>query len=104
MIDTRLLLDDFDETARRLMRKGVDRGLLEDARRLALERRQQVQQVDSLREERNARSGEIGALMRADKKDEAQISRDEMAAAGRRLDELEAALKATEAEVDDVTA
>jgi seryl-tRNA synthetase len=104
MIDTRLLLDDFDETARRLMRKGVDRGLLEDARTLTLERRNQVQQVDSLREQRNAGSARIGDLMRAGKKDEAEIIKAEMATAAQRLGELEAALRATEAELDDVTA
>jgi seryl-tRNA synthetase len=104
MIDTRLLLDDFDETARRLTRKGVDRVLLEDARKLSLERRHQVQQVDSLREQRNAGSSEIGELMRAGRKDEADRIKTEMAAAGQRLGELEAALRATEAELEDVTA
>jgi seryl-tRNA synthetase len=102
MIDTRLLLDDFDETARRLTRRGVDPALLEYARKLILERRHQGQQVDSVREQRNAGSAQIGALMREGKKEEAQTLRAEMAAIGQRLDELEAALRATEAEVDDV--
>jgi seryl-tRNA synthetase len=104
MIDTRLLLDDFDQTARRLMRKGVDLGLLEEARTLTLERRRQVQDVDSVREQRNAGSGQIGELMRAGKKDEAEIIKAEMATAALRLGELEAALRATEAELEDVTA
>ena len=35
MIDIRLLLDDFDATARRLARKGVDPDLLKEGRALA---------------------------------------------------------------------
>jgi seryl-tRNA synthetase len=102
MIDIRLLLDDFDETARRLTRRGVDQALLEYAQKLTLERRYQGQQVDAVREQRNAGSAQIGVLMREGKKEEAQILRTEMAAIGQRLAELEGALRATEAELDEV--
>ena len=102
MIDTRLLLDDFEETARRLSRKGVDPALPQDARRLAQLRREQIQQVDAARQAMNAGASEIGELLRDGRREEAEARRQEMAAARRRLDELEAGLRSTEADLDDV--
>jgi seryl-tRNA synthetase len=102
MIDTRLLLDDFEATARRLARKGVDRGLTEDARRLAEQRREQVRRVDAARQEMNAGSATIGELMRGGDKAEADDLRAQMAEGKARLDAMEAALRATEAELEDV--
>lgn len=102
MIDSRLFLDDFEATARRLARKGVDPALPEEARHLAGRRLELVRQVDSLRQERNAGAGRIGNLMREGKKDEAQQLREGMAELGRRLDELEAGLRQTQDDLDDV--
>ncbi len=65
MIDTRLLLDDFDATARRLARKGVDPGL--PARRPPAwrqRRRDLVRAVDEARAEQNAGGGQVGTLRR----------------------------------------
>lgn len=101
MIDTRLLLDDFDATARRLARKGVDADLLREARDLAERRRREVQQVDAARQERNELSGRIGVLMREKRKQEADEAKAEAAEMGQRLEELEAGLRRTEAALDD---
>ena len=102
MIDTRLLLDDFEATARRLARKGVDPTLPAEARRLAGERRRQVQVVDSTRQEINSGSARIGALMREGKRDEADTLREQMAARKGELQALEADLARIEAEFEDV--
>jgi seryl-tRNA synthetase len=102
MIDTRLLLDDFDATARRLARKGVDRALPEEARKLAAERRRQVQLVDQAREERKAGSSRIATLMRAGERDEADRVKAGMALVNERLGELEADLRRIEADLEDV--
>ena len=102
MIDTKLLLDDFEATARRLARKGVDPALPEAARRLAAERRRQTQVVDSARQERNAASARIGTLMREGRKQEADEARQAAAELGDRLEKLEADLRETEAELEDV--
>jgi seryl-tRNA synthetase len=102
MIDTRLLLEDFDATAHRLGRKGVDRALVEDARRLAVERREQKQRVDGSREAMNKGASEIGTMMRQGKRAEAESLRAEMAAAKAHLEVLEASLRQIEADLDDV--
>ncbi|HET6965088.1 MAG TPA: serine--tRNA ligase [Acidimicrobiales bacterium] len=102
MIDTKLLLDDFDETARRLARKGVDPALTQEARRLAEERRRQVQEVDAARQERNTVSSRIGALMREGRKDEAETAKSDTAELSSRLESLEAGLRDVESRLDDV--
>ena len=102
MIDIRLLLDDFDATARRLGRKGVDTPLLVAARDLAQRRREQVRQVDSARADMKSGSGEVGTLMREGRRDQADALRARMAEARRALDALEEALRGTEADLDDV--
>ena len=102
MIDTKLLLDDYDATARRLARKGVDPALPEAARRLAEERRFQRHAVDAARQERNAVSARIGALIRDGKKEEAEQTKQATAELGATLEKLEADLHETEAELEDV--
>lgn len=104
MIDTRLLLDDYLETARRLSRKGVDESLLASARELAERRRETIRQVDSARSDMNAGSARVGTLMREGKKDEAEKVRAELSKAKSSLEQLESLLRDVEAELDDVTA
>lgn len=102
MIDPRLLIDDFDQTARRLARKGVDPALPAEARDLAEARRRLTQQVDTARHERKKVSDSIGALMRDGKKDEAEHAKAATAEAAGRLESLEAELRQVEAQLDDV--
>ncbi len=102
MIDIRLLLDDFDATARRLARKGVDPALVSSARDLALLRRDQVRQVDTGRAEMNAGSAEVGALMRKGRRDEAEPIRARLAELGVEVDARQETLRGTEAALEDV--
>jgi seryl-tRNA synthetase len=102
MIDTKLLLDDFEATALRLARKGVDPALPEEARRLAEERRRQVQVVDSARQELNAASSRIGALMREGRREEADRAKAETAELSGRVEKLDADLRQIEADLEDV--
>ncbi len=101
MIDTRLLIDDFEATARRLARKGVDPALPEQARRLAEERRRQVQTVDAARQEMNSGSSRVGALMREGRRDEADAVRADMSRIKSQLEEMEAGLRQVEADLED---
>jgi seryl-tRNA synthetase len=101
MIDTRLLLDDFDETARRLARKGVDPALVVSARELAERRREQIRLVDSARASSNAASKDVGVLMREGKKAEAEELRARLAASKSELEKLESELRAVEEDLDD---
>ncbi|HWE55644.1 MAG TPA: serine--tRNA ligase [Acidimicrobiales bacterium] len=102
MIDIKLLLDDYDETVRRLARKGVDPALPAEARGLADRRRQQVQVVDSARQRRNSGAADIGRLMREGRKDEAEQAKVEAGRLGVELDGLEADLRRIEADFEDV--
>ncbi|HLH45886.1 MAG TPA: serine--tRNA ligase, partial [Acidimicrobiales bacterium] len=102
MIDTRLLLDDFDATVKRLERKGVARALLEEARDLALGRRQAVTAVDEARRELNAGSSEVGRLMREGRREEAESRRVGLAEARSRADALDAERRDIEERLDDV--
>lgn len=104
MIDTRLLIDDFEETARRLARKGVDASLLSRARELAERRREARRQVDGARADMNAGSARVGELMREGKRDEAEQVRARLSDAKSSLEGLEASLRETEVEFDDVAA
>lgn len=101
MIDTRLLTDDFEATAARLARKGVDRSLLEAARDLAERRRVQVRDVDAARQEVNTGSKSIGGLVREGRAAEADEMKSRMELLKQRLDSLEAERRRTEAELDD---
>lgn len=102
MIDIRLLTEDFEATAAQLARKGVDRDLLEEARRRAEDRRAAVRAVDAARQELNAGSASVGILVREGRADEAESVKAQMAALRGRIDELEAALRDHEERLDDV--
>jgi seryl-tRNA synthetase len=101
MIDTRLLLDDFDETARKLARKRVDLELVHSARELAERRREQIRRVDDARAEMNRGSSEVGNLMREGRKSDAEDLRSRLADWKSDLEKLESELRAVEAELDD---
>ena len=102
MIDSRLLLDDFDATAARLARKGVDRSVVSAARDLAQSRRRQVQAVDAARAAMNAGAAEVGRAVREGRGPDADLQRKELAGSKSELEGLEAALGAVEANLEEV--
>lgn len=102
MIDTKLLLDDFAATAARLARKGVDPELVRSGRRLAEQRRELIRLVDDARADRRTRGSQIGRLKREGKLDEFEALQAEMAQQAEQLGGMEASLRETEAELDDV--
>jgi seryl-tRNA synthetase len=102
MIDTRLLLDDYDATARRLARKNVDPELLEMARDLAQLRREQVQRVDAARAEMKSGAGQVATLRREGRPDDAEALRARLAEHRAALDGMEQVLRTIEADLEDV--
>jgi seryl-tRNA synthetase len=102
VIDTRLLLENFDATAARLARKGVEPDLIESARDLAQQRREQRRQVDAARAEMNSGAAQVGTLMRQGQGDDAEKLRARLAESKVQLEELEGELRVTERELDDV--
>jgi seryl-tRNA synthetase len=101
MIDTRLLTDDFEATARRLSRKGVSRSSLEEARDLVSRRLRELHEVDDARRASNAGSADVGRLMREGKREEAEALRAHLAAGKADLEGKETALRATEDLLED---
>lgn len=95
MIDSRTILNDFENSARRLARKGVERRTLEELRELLEERRAIVRNLNEARAELNKLSEEIGKLTRAGAKEEAEGRRAHVI----RVKEQIPALEAREREV-----
>jgi seryl-tRNA synthetase len=71
MIDPTVLVEDFEATARRLGRRGVDRATLERARVAVEQRKRLISQLDEQRARMNQASREIGILLRDGRQDEA---------------------------------
>jgi seryl-tRNA synthetase len=101
MIDSRLLLEQFDSTARELGRKGVDRATLEEARRLLETRKRLVHEVDERRSEMNKGSQEIGRLIAQSNTEEADEHRRRLAAQREDVRSLEAELRDPESQLND---
>ncbi len=97
MIDRKLLLDDYDATARRYARRGVSAEAVAELRDSVTSRRQAQRTVDDLRADLNRRSEAVGALMRAGKKEEGAAARAEV---GKLKEELAAAETALTAAVE----
>ena len=102
MIDIRLLLDDFEATVRRLARKGVDPAL--PARPAGWPSNAGISDArwTRARAEMNSGSAEVGALMRQGQQAQAEVLQARLAQTRSALDGLQAALRSTEAELDDV--
>lgn len=75
MIDYKLILNDFENTAQQLARKGVDRDTLTELRDLLETRRRLGQQLDELRAVSNKNSAEIAKLHGQGKQEEAATLR-----------------------------
>lgn len=69
MIDTNLLITDFDETLRRLVRKGVERETIEELRDLLVQRRTLTKTIDDKRAESNIGSKKVAQLAKAGEKE-----------------------------------
>jgi seryl-tRNA synthetase len=104
MIDSRLLIDDFQTTARRLGRKGVARSTLEEARDLVVRRRSELMALEDVRRAINTGSAEVGRLMRAGDRAEADAKRRHLVDVRAEADAKEADLRRTEELLDDVLA
>lgn len=101
MIDSDLLLRDFDETSRRLQRKRVDRSEIEEARDALLRRNALQVATEQLRAERKRRSKEVGQLMAAGRREEAEALKNDAGFDKDRLDAEEARLREAEADARD---
>jgi seryl-tRNA synthetase len=100
MIDPNLLLTDFDDTARRLARKGVEIESLQEARHLLETRKTLLREVGDLRARVNSISDEIGQLIRQGDNKAAEVRKADIAKLKGNLATFESQLKDTEEKAD----
>ncbi len=100
MIDRTLLSTDFEVTARRLGRKGVPHGTLEEVRELLGRRRELTTRVDESRAELRRSSEGIGRLLQQKKAEEAEEMKAKIPGLKDQIASLEAQLGETEEKVD----
>ena len=87
MIDIKKLRDDFDATAKRLARRGVEVWRLEKARDLDSKRRALVGETETLKAKRNAASKDIGRI--AKEGGDIAAAKEEMRKVGDRIAEID---------------
>lgn len=104
MIDIKFLREDPDAVKENIRKKFQDEKIASVDEVLALdqENRQIKQEVEALRANRNKVSKQIGALMGQGKKEEAEKVKQEVAASGKRIEELTAREKEVEGKIKEI--
>ena len=100
MLDLKFVREHQDEVEQALKNRGQEISL-EEYRGREAERRQLLTRLEELRHERNTLSKEVGALMQAGKRDEAQPLRDRVTAINEESKNLEAQTEAQDSWVRD---
>jgi len=99
MIDLKALEKNFDETARKLELKGVEKSALEEIKELFGKKKEIKTELDGLLEKRNTLSKQIGSFMKNGEKEKAEEVKKEVNALKGKISELEEKLKAVEEEL-----
>lgn len=100
MIDANKITKDFEESAKLLALKGVDRVELEKLRDLLSHRKETMLALESKRSEMNKIASSVGQLMHAGKKAEADQAKSSVAGLKSALADLEAKFRKTTEDVD----
>ena len=89
MLDLNYVREHLDEVRAKLQSRGLPANALDDFASAETERRRVIGESDQLNAERNTASREIGALMKAGKKDEAEGRRKQVGELKDRISELD---------------
>ena len=89
MLDLNYVRENLEKVREALETRGVPRSALDDFAQADAERRRVIAESDSLNAQRNTASREIGALMKAGRKGEAEGRRKEVAESKERIGELD---------------
>jgi seryl-tRNA synthetase len=89
MLDLNYVREHLDEVRAKLQSRALPASVLDDFAAAETERRRVIGESDQLNAERNASSREIGALMKAGKKDEAEGRRKQVGELKDRISELD---------------
>lgn len=104
MIDRNLLINDYDETKRKLLRKGVAEETVKEAYDQVVSRRSMVGEVDDLKAKVNSLSSKIGDLMRSGDRETADKVKAEVQVIKQSLGEKDAFLKQADDRVEQLLA
>jgi seryl-tRNA synthetase len=94
MLDINFVRDNYELVVRKLETRGLPAEALDRFSQLETERRSNIRKVDDLKAVRNRESQEIGVLMKAGQKEDAESRRLEVRRIGEEIAEREAALNA----------
>lgn len=94
MLDINFVRDNYDLVMRKLRTRGFSTEVLDRFSQLESERRSNIRKVDDLKAVRNRESQEIGTLMKAGQKEDAESRRQEVRSIGEEIAVREAALNA----------
>ena len=72
MLDQNLFINDYEETKRRLLRKGVSIKQVDELNKAIIDRKIFIGELDGLRAEINEKSKQVGVLYQQGKKEEAE--------------------------------
>ena len=93
MIDSKLLLTDLQESTRKLTRKNVDENLIKSLAQFLKEKKKLINEVETLRSEKNKYSKEIGSLLAQNKGEEAETQK-------QKVNEIKKTLQAKETSLE----
>ncbi len=96
MLDLNYIRENADVVKTKLIDLNIE-APIDEILALDARRREMLQEVEALRQERNAGSKEIGNLMRQGKKDDAQAQKQRMTEIGDRIKEIDEILREVEA-------
>jgi len=102
MLDLNYVRDNLDKVRAALQTRGLAPEVLDDFAKADAERRRVIGESDELNARRNTASREIGALMKAGKKDEAEAQRQEVGQLKDRIAELDQQREQVEARMRDL--
>ena len=102
MLDINFVRDNFDLVLKKLQTRGVSADVLDRFNELESERRSNIRKVDDLKAVRNRESQEIGTLMKAGRKEEAESRRQEVRIIGEEIANGETALNAIKDDLNNV--
>lgn len=100
MLDINFVRDNYDLVMRKLQTRGFPTEALDRFGQLEIERRSNIRKVDDLKAVRNRESQEIGALIKAGQKDDADSRRLEVRRIGEEIAERDAALNTIKDELN----
>ena len=104
MLDINFVRDNYDLVMRKLQTRGFSPEALDRFSQLETERRSNIRKVDDLKAVRNRESQEIGTLMKAGQKEDAESRRQEVRRIGEEIADGEAALNGIKDELNNLMA